>query len=90
MTWKEAAELAMIEQNVTLNPPNKCVRIRYTTKGDPNQMKDNRGQAMGCAVALEWKLLQNKTREIHNAKFEGYVDRGVFKKLSENEMEAWK
>ena len=45
---------------------------------------------MGCAVALEWKLLQNKTREIHNAKFEGYVDRGVFKKLSENEMEAWK
>ena len=37
MTKKESAELAMIEQNVTLDPPNKCVRIRYPTKGDLSQ-----------------------------------------------------
>ena len=44
-TKMEAAKLAMIEQNVTVDPPNKCVRIRYPTKGDLCQLKDNRGQA---------------------------------------------
>ena len=44
---------------------------------------------MGCAVSLEKKLSKNKTRELYNAEFRGYVDRGVFKELSKDEMEAW-
>ena len=88
MIKREAAKLS-IEQNVTLDPPNKCVKIRYPTKGDPNQLKDNRVQAIGCAAALENKLSKNKTRENYNVEFQGYVDRGVFKELSNAEMEAW-
>ena len=57
MTRREAAELVMIEQNVTVDPANKCVRIRYPTKGDLRQMRDNRGQAIAYAAALERKLL---------------------------------
>ena len=64
MTRREAAELVMIEQNVTVDPANKCVRIRYPTKGDLCQMRDNRGQAIACAAALERKLSCDKTREI--------------------------
>ena len=44
---------------------------------------------MGCAAALERKLSKNETREIYNAEFQGYVNRGVFKELGDAEMEAW-
>ena len=64
MTKVKAAELAMIEQNVTVDPAEKCVRIRYPTKGDLSQFKDNQGQAVGCAVSLEKRLTRNNTRDI--------------------------
>ena len=89
MSKREAAELVMIEQNVTLDPSSKTVMIRYPAKGDLSQLKDNRGQALGCAASLEKKLSKNKTRELYNAEFQGYVNRGVFKELSRDEMEAW-
>ena len=89
MSKKEAAELVMIEQNVTLDPSNKRVMIRYPAKGDLSQLKDNRRQAIGCAAFQEKKLAKNKTRDLYNAEFQGYVDRGVFKELSKDEMEAW-
>ena len=89
MTRKEAAELAMIEQNMTLDPSNNNVKIRYPAKGDLSQLRDNRGQAIGCAASLEKKLSKDKTRELYNDEFQGYVDRGVFKELSKDEMEAW-
>ena len=89
MSKKEAAELVMIEQNVTLDPSNKKMMIRYPAKGDLSQLKDNRRQAIGCAAAQERKLAKNKTRELYNAEFQGYVDRGVFKEISEDEMQAW-
>ena len=79
MTQTEAAELAMIEQNVTVDTENNCVRIRYPTKGDLSQFKDNQKQAKACAESLERKLTKNNTRELYNSEFEGYVDRGVFK-----------
>ena len=88
MTKKEAAELVMIEQNVTLDPASKNVKIRYPAKGDLSQMKDNRGQALGCATSLERKLAKDKTRKLYNDEFQGYVDRRVFKELSKDEMEA--
>ena len=55
-----------------MDPPNKCVRIRYPTKGDLSQLKDNQGQAIGCAAALEKKLLQNKTRELDKNEMEAW------------------
>ena len=74
---------------MTLDPSNNNVKIRYPAKGDLSQLQDNRGQAIGCAVSLERKLSKNKTRELYNNEFQGYVSRGVFKELSEDEMEAW-
>ena len=74
MTRREAAELVMIKQNVNVDPAKKCVRIWYPTKGDLRQMRDNRGQAIACAAALERKLSRDKTREIYNAEIQGYVD----------------
>ena len=64
MTKVKAAKLAMIEQNVTVDLANKKVSIRYPTKGDLSQFRDNQGQAMGCATSLERRLAQNKTRHI--------------------------
>ena len=89
MSKREAAELVMIEQNVTLDPSSKTVMIRYPAKGDLSQMKDNRGQALGCATSLERKLAKDKTRKLYNDEFQGYVDRGVFKELNKDKMEAW-
>merc|ERR1712082_209479 len=86
---EEAAELVLIEQNVTLDPANKNVKIRYPAKGDLTQLQDNRGQAIGCAVSLERKLSKDKTREIYNAEFLGYVERELFKELTQDEMRDW-
>ena len=46
MTKVEAAEITMLEQNVTVDLANKKVCIRYPTKGDLSQFRDNQGQAM--------------------------------------------
>ena len=89
MTKVEAAELAMLEQNVTVDLANKRVNIRYPTKGDLSQFRDNQGQAIGCAVSLEKRLIRNKTRHLYDAEFKGYVERGVFKELTKHEMESW-
>ena len=79
----------MIEQNVTVDPIKQCVSIRYPTKGDLSQFKDNQGQARACAESLERRLIKNNTIEGYNIEFEGYVERGVFKELSKDEMENW-
>ena len=71
MTKVEAAELAMLEQNVTVDLANKRVSIRYPTKGDLSQFRDNQGQAMGCATSLEKRLTWNKTCYLYNATFKG-------------------
>ena len=71
MTKVEAAELAMLEQNVTMDLANKRVSSRYPTKGDLSQFRDNQGQAMGCATSLERRLTRNKTRHLYNTEFEG-------------------
>merc|ERR1711867_110456 len=89
MTKVEAAELAAIEQNVVVDLANKRVSMRYPTKGDLSQFRDNQGQAIGCAVSLEKRLIRNKTRHLYNAEFKGYVERGVFKELTKHEMESW-
>ena len=89
MTKVEAAELAMLEQNVTVDLANKRVSIRYPTKGDLCQFQDNQGQAMGCAASLERWLTRNKTRHLYNTEFTGYVERGVFRELTKHKMESW-
>ena len=44
MTKVEAAELAMIEQNVTVDPTEKCVRIRYPPRATSASSKTTRGR----------------------------------------------
>merc|ERR1711888_107795 len=68
---------------------NKCVRFRYPTKGDLSQFKDNMGQARACAESLEKRLKKNNTRDVYNAEFDGYVERGVFMELTKDELESW-
>ena len=89
MTKVEAAELAMLEQNVTVDLANKRVSSRYPTKGDHSQFRDNQGQAMGCAMSLERRLTQNKIRRLYNTEFRGYVEGGVYRELTKHEMESW-
>merc|ERR1711867_315636 len=74
MSKKEAAELVMIEENVTLDPVNNNVKIRYPAKGDLSQLQDNRKQAIGCAASLEKKLAKDKTRELYNNEFKELTD----------------
>ena len=35
-----------------------------------SDMKDNRGQALGCATSLEKKLAKDKTRELYKDEFQ--------------------
>merc|ERR1711867_258098 len=89
MTKVEAAKLAMLEQNVTVDLANKRVSMRYPTKGDLSQFREYQGQAIGCAASLERRLIWNKTRHLYNTEFKGYVERGVFKELTKHKMESW-
>ena len=78
MKKTEAAELAMIEQNVTIDPDNNCETIRDPSMGDLSKFKDNQRQAKACAEPLEKKLTKNNTRDVYN-------DEYVVKKLVREE-----
>ena len=69
---EEAPEVVMIEQNVTLNLANNNVKTRYPAKDDLTQLQDNRGQAIGCTVSVEKKLIKDNDSGVADVLFAGY------------------
>ena len=56
---------------------------------DPSVLTDNRGQVISMAAGLERKLRKCGQLEDFNLEMEGFVNRGVFRELTEEEMSKW-
>jgi hypothetical protein len=89
LSWEENAELAIIEEGLTLDEANCKWTAKYPFIISPTIMKDNRRQAEACMVRLEKQLIKKEDLEAFNEQFNDTVERGVFKKLTPKEAAAW-
>jgi hypothetical protein len=89
LSWEENAELAIIEEGLTLDEANCKWTAKYPFIISPTIMKDNKKQAEACMVRLEKQLIKKDDLEAFNEQFNDTVERGVFKKLTPKEAAAW-
>ena len=86
----EQNELRVIENNLELDPQEQCWKTPYPFKEDPALLKNNRSQAIKYMIKVENRVLKSDTiAQQFREQFEDYVKRGVFRKLTDEEMNAW-
>lgn len=90
LTFKENAEYEAILDNLSYDPQDKKWTAAYPFAIDPQILQDNKFQAVACMKSQEKRLVKQKRMEEFNKVFQETVDRGVFKKLTSEEMEEWK
>ena len=89
MTKREADELALIEDNVNVDEATSTVRFHYPLIKDPELLSDNRAQAIAIKTGVQSKLVKDGQLEAYNNVMRDYIERGVFKELSQEEMDDW-
>jgi hypothetical protein len=89
LSWAENQELMKIEAGLSLDEKEKKWTAEYPYLLNPEVMKDNKGQAMACLTRLENQLIKKNELQAFKEQFEEAVDRGVFKKLTEEELKKW-
>jgi hypothetical protein len=86
ITWQEAKELQEIERGLSLDTVRKKWTSAYPLARDPSDLKNNYGQARICLERLEKRLEKNQQMEDFDNQFMETVERGVFRKLPEQEL----
>jgi hypothetical protein len=89
LSRKEQSELLMIEKGMELNEETQRVTFHYPLVKDPSVLSDNRGQAIAMAAGLERRLERNGQTPAYNAELKQFLERGVIRELTEEEMAAW-
>ena len=89
MTKREADELTLIEDNITVDGRSKTVWFQYPLIKDPALLSDNRAQAIAMETRVQERLVKNGLLEAYNDVVRDYIDRGVFRLLSQEEMDDW-
>ena len=89
MSKVEQQELKIIEENLVLDPDEECWTTPYPYKESPSVLQDNREQALKFMQKTEARLNKSETKAAQfREQFDDYVKRGVFRKLSDEEMAA--
>jgi hypothetical protein len=89
LSFKENAEYEAIVNNLSYSKELKRWTASYPFIEDPSVLADNKGQALACMKSLENRLKKQNRIDQFNKLFQEIVDRGVFKELSKEEMDAW-
>jgi len=89
LSFIENEEYCVILNNLSYDVEAKKWTTKYPFVENPGVLQDNYGQAMACMKSLEKKLIKKKEIEEFNEVFMESVERGVFRKLSETEIEEW-
>ena len=89
ITWVENQELATIEDGLVLDVVNKKWTSSYPFKEDPGNLRDNYNQAHACMINLEKRLAKAQQLDSFQVQFSEAVDRGVFRKLTDQEREDY-
>ena len=89
LSWEENNELAIIEEGLVLDEDKCKWTAKYPFHTSPTILEDNKYQAKACMKRLEQQLIKKGDLDAFNQQFEETVERGVFKKLTEEEAAAW-
>merc|ERR1711867_412881 len=89
MTKREADELALIENNITVDKRSKTVWFQYPLIKDLALLSNNQAQAVAIETKVQERLVRDGLLEAYNDVVQEYIDRGVFRLLSQEEMDDW-
>ena len=89
MTKREGDELTLIENNIAIDMESKTAWFKYPLMKDPALLSDNRSQVIAIETKVQERLVRDGLLETYNDVVQEYIDRGVFKKLSQEEMDDW-
>ena len=90
MTAKEQSELALVEECIKFNEEEKKVVFSYPYIKDVSRLQDNYQQAVAIESGVEKRLLKMGKRAEYDKEMLGYIGRGAFKKLTQEEIDSWK
>ena len=91
MSRKDAQELKMIEQSMTLDTEKQQVTYHYPLIKDPADcLTDNKQQAIMMAQSLERKLKKNGRLGLYNEQIQDMLKRKVIREISKEEIKDWK
>jgi hypothetical protein len=88
-TRRESQELLMIERGMELDEQRHVVTYHYPLLQDPRILSDNRGQVIAMASGMERRLIRAGQLEAYNEEMAAFIERGVFRELNKEEMDAW-
>ena len=90
ITVKEFQELQMLRDAVRLDKETHTIHVKYPIIGDISKFHDNRHQAEQRCDSLIKSLEKKGMLEAYTKQVEDFIERGVWKKTSIEEIEAWK
>ena len=86
----EQRELEEIENNLELDPIEKCWKTKYPYRCDPAVLEDNYEQAKGMLLRMEERLVKKPSEaEIVKEQFNDFIARGVYSEITEEEEKAY-
>ena len=89
MTQREQHELKLICEGMIYNKDEKTLSVHYPVIGDLSKLEDNRVQAIRMAEHLERRLRKQGHLEAYNREMQEFIDRGVFREVTNEEMRSW-
>ena len=90
MSRKEQAELALVEESIEFKKEEKKVVFNYPYIKDVSSLQDNYSQVVKIEESVERKLVKMGKRAEYDEEMQGYLRRGAFRKLSQEEIDRWR
>ena len=89
MTVREAAELALVESCIKFDPEEKTVKFSYPYIKDISRLQNNYLQVVAMEAGVEKRLHKWGRRTEYDDEMQGYLERGAFVKLTQQEIDEW-
>ena len=90
MSRIEQQELAIIKENLVLDPVENRFTTKYPFKEDPSGLEDNRHQALSMMKRLEKRLSRSSIdAQKYCEEFNDFINRGVIVPISEEELQTY-
>ena len=91
LSLKEHRELNVIKSKLSFNHSTKKWTASYPFAKDPSVLENNYESALRALKRRERKLQKDDTTcQLYNEQIKDFIERGVIRKMSENEINEWK
>jgi hypothetical protein len=89
ISFKENQEYQVILEGLSISEESGKWTAAYPFCVPPTDLKDNYEQVRGYTMSMEKRLNKQKRTDEFNKQFYDTVERGVFREISEKEMQSW-